>query len=154
MWRYVWILKGRVAFSFSLPACREDELQPTDFMDLIFRILTTSDSRPSITPKLSSVTPCGFSCSFLPAPRFLHSFVSQRLTQTLYAFTLFAPLSPPPCIPHCAVPCQASGTGLVLQWRSLILCFKKLSGRMWLISFYTKRLSASHSISLEKETCI
>lgn len=72
MKRYVYITRqGGLALSracgFTLSACREVELQPTDFMDLIFRILTTSDSGPSITPKLSSVTPCGFSCSFLPA---------------------------------------------------------------------------------------
>lgn len=47
---------------------READPQPADFMDLIFGILTTADSRPSITSKLPSVTPCGFSHSFLPAP--------------------------------------------------------------------------------------
>lgn len=37
-------------------------------MDLIFRILTTADSGPSITWKLPSVAPCGFSHSFRAAP--------------------------------------------------------------------------------------
>lgn len=53
-------------------------------MDLIFRILTTADSRPSITWKLLSVTPCGFRHSFwavsLPAllpPRSFYSFCSR-----------------------------------------------------------------------------
>lgn len=45
------------------------------------------------------------------------------------------------------MPCWASGSSLVLQQRSLIQCFKKLSGRMWLFSFYAKSLNASHSLS-------
>lgn len=74
------------ACGFSQSACRELELQPTDFMDPIFRILTTSDSRPSITlnsPLLHHVS--------LAAVSLLFPLRSPSLTQAhiLTPFILF-----------------------------------------------------------------
>ena len=116
------------ACGFLQSACRELELQPTDFMDPIFRILTTSDSRPSITlnsPLLHHASLAAVSHFSLP--------LSRRLTHSprlFFVLFFFASVLPSSCIPDCAVPCWASGSSLVLQRRSLIQCFKKLSGRM------------------------
>lgn len=134
------------ACGFTLSACREAELQLTDFTDPVLRILTASDSRPSITPN-SLVTPCVFSCRFLPA---LSVTNSLNLSLTLAPFILFSrscSVLSSLCILDSAVFCWATGSSLVLKRRSLIQFFKKLSGRMWLISFYTKSLNASHSLS-------
>lgn len=95
--------------------------------------------------KLPSVTPCAFSCSFLPAlspPTSLNLSFFLSNTQSLYSFfPCSCSVLPTPCIPDCAVPCWASGSSLVLQRRSLIQCFEKLSGRMWLIYFTLKALT-------------
>lgn len=115
-------------------------------MDTVLRILTTSDGRPSITLNSPCYSMC-LSWPFLPA---LSVTTSLNLSLSLAPFILFScscSVLSSLCIPDSAVFCWASGSSLVLQQRSLIQCFKKLSGRMWLISFYTKSLNASHSLS-------
>lgn len=94
----------------------------------------------------TSVTPCGSSCTFAPAAQ--HSVFPLTEAHTHSPLCLFTFSVPPsPCFSHCAVLCWASGSSSVLRRRSLIQCFKKLSGRMWLISFYTKSLTTSHSLT-------
>lgn len=148
------ILKDGVALLYQSlklhSACREAELQPTDFMDPISRILTNSDSVPSITlnsPPLRCVSSAAVSFLFCLFPLLFLSLTQAHTLKSFILFFLACCVLPSPCIPDCAVPCWASGSSLVLQRRSLIQCFKKLSGRMWLISFYTKSRNASHSLS-------
>lgn len=114
------------ACGFSLSACRVVELQPTDFMDPIFRILTTSDSRYSITP--NSPWLLHVSLGAVSFMRYLFSvcslsFFSHTVSPLFIHFPCSCSVLHSTCIPDCAVPCWASGSSLVLQRRSLIQCF-------------------------------